>query len=124
MSTSAVAAGLIEPEATLDWTEYPTGVPVLVVDDDVEVRKAIGRSLRKFKIETVGTGTIAQARRRLKNKREQFSLVFLDKWLPDGNGVEFLDEIRRLRPALSVVIITGDGNAEEAHSSLGFSMAN
>jgi two-component system, NtrC family, response regulator PilR len=118
MSTSAVAAGLIEPEATLDWTEYPTGVPVLVVDDDVEVRKAIGRSLRKFKIETVGTGTIAQARRRLKNKREQFSLVFLDKWLPDGNGVEFLDEIRRLRPALSVVIITGDGNAEEAHSSL------
>ena len=118
MSTSAVAAGLIEAEPTLDWTEYPKGVPVLVVDDDVEVRKAIRRSLRKFNIEIVGTGCISQARRLLKNKREQFSLVFLDKLLPDGNGLEFLDEIRRLRPALSVVIITGDGNAEEAHSSL------
>jgi hypothetical protein len=50
MSTSAVATGLIEADGTLDWTEYPMGVPVLVVDDDVEVRTMIGRCLRKFNV--------------------------------------------------------------------------
>ena len=55
MSTSAVATGLIEADGTLDWTEYPMGVPVLVVDDDVEVRTMIGRCLRKFNVEVVGT---------------------------------------------------------------------
>ena len=118
MSTSAVAAGLVEEDGKLEWTEYPKGVPVLVIDDDVEVRTMIGRCLRIFKVEIVGTGCISQARRLLKNKRERFSLVLLDKCLPDGDGVQFLEEIRKLRPNLSVIIITGAGTADEAHFAL------
>src|ERR1041384_7659008 len=96
MSTSAVATGLVEADRKLEWMEYPKGVPVLVIDDDVEVRTMIGRCLRTFKVEIVGTGCISQARRLLKNKRERFSLVLLDKCLPDGDGVQFLEEIRKL----------------------------
>lgn len=116
MSTSAVATGLIEADETLDWTEYPMGVPVLVVDDDVEVRTMIGRCLRKFNVEVVGTGSLRQARRKLKTK--EFSFVFLDKCLPDGDGVQFLGEIRKIRPNLSCAIITGAGSGAEAHSTL------
>ena len=116
MSTSAVATGLIEADGTLDWTEYPMGVPVLVVDDDVEVRTMIGRCLRKFNVEVVGTGSLRQARRQLKTK--EFSFVFLDKCLPDGDGVQFLGEIRKIRPNLSCAIITGAGSGAEAHSTL------
>ncbi len=118
MSTSATAAGLRESGDTLDWTEYPKGVPVLVVDDDVEVRTMIGRCLRKFKVETVQAGSLAQARKLLSKKRQQFSLVFLDKCLPDGDGVTFWQEIRSTRPGLTCVIITGQGNGVEAHLSL------
>lgn len=118
MSTSAAATGLRESGETLDWTEYPKGVPVLVVDDDAEVRTMIGRSLRKFKVETVGAGSLAQARRLLSKKKQQFSLVFLDKCLPDGDGVTFWEEIRSIRPGLTCVIITGQGSGAEAHLSL------
>jgi two-component system, NtrC family, response regulator PilR len=118
MSISAAATGLRESGDTLRWTEYPKGVPVLVVDDDVEVRTLIGRSLRKFKVEIVQAGSLAQARRLLSKKTQQFSLVFLDKCLPDGDGVKFWQEIRSTRPDLSCAIITGLGSAEEAHLAL------
>lgn len=118
MSTSATATGLRESDNTLDWTEYPKGVPVLVVDDDVDTRTMIGRSLRKFKIEIVQAGSLAQARRLLSKKRQQFSLVFLDKCLPDGDGVKFWQEIRTTRPDLCCAIITGQGNGLEAHRAL------
>jgi len=118
MSTSAAATGRRESGDTLDWTEYPKGVPVLIVDDDVEVRTMIGRCLRKFKVETVQAGSLSQARRLLGKKRQLFSMVFLDKCLPDGDGVTFWQEIKSTRPSLTCVIITGQGNGEEAHLSL------
>lgn len=118
MSTSAAATGLMEGGGTLEWTEYPKGVPVLVVDDDAEVRTVIGRCLRKFKVEIVQAGSLAEARRLLRKKSAKFSLVFLDKCLPDGDGVTFWQEIRSTRPDLAVVIITGQGNGNEAHLAL------
>jgi DNA-binding NtrC family response regulator len=98
--------------------EYPKGVPLLIIDDDVEVRTMIRRSLRKFNIDVVEAGTVSKARRLLKRKGQEFSFVFLDKCLPDGDGVEFSQEIRELRPDLSVAIITGMGSGEEAHQAL------
>ncbi len=118
MSTSAVAASLRERDETLDWTEYPNGVPILVVDDDAEVRTMIGRCLRKFKVEIVHAGTLTQARRLLSKKRQQFSFLFLDKCLPDGDGLEFWQEIRNTRPELPCVIITAQGSGVEAHFAL------
>ena len=118
MSTSSVAAGLVGGGGTLDWTEYPQGVPVLVVDDDVDVRTMIGRCLRKFNVEIVEAETLAQARQLLKKRSQKFSLVFLDKCLPDGDGVKFSEEIRTARPDLSVVIITANGSGDEAHHAL------
>jgi len=118
MSTSAAATVLRESGDTLGWTDYPEGVPVLVVDDDIEVRTVIGRCLRKFKVEIVQAGSLAQARRLLSKKRQQFSMLILDKCLPDGDGVEFWEEIRRSRPDLCCVIITGQGNGQEAHRAI------
>jgi DNA-binding NtrC family response regulator len=118
MSSSAAVTGFVKDGGSLDWTEYPKGVPVLVVDDDAEVRTMIGRCLRKLKVEIVGAGSLAEARQLLMKKSAKFSLVFLDKCLPDGDGVEFWQEIRTVRPELPCVIITGNGSGEEAHLAL------
>ena len=107
-------------EDVVSKSQYPAGVPLLIIDDDVDVRTTMRRSLEKeFRIRVVEAGDLAEARALLEDKTQEFSLVFLDKRLPDGNGVEFFPEIKRERPDLSVVIITGDGSGMEARTQLG-----
>lgn len=96
--------------------DYPEDLPVLVVDDDADVRLSISRCLQRYKIKVVESGTLSDARERFR-AGEEFSLVFLDRCLPDGDGVEFAQEIREECPDLACAIITANGsgaNAEKA----------
>ncbi len=46
--------------------DYPEDLPVLVVDDDADVRSAISRCLQRYKIKVVESGTLSEARRRFR----------------------------------------------------------
>ena len=96
--------------------DYPEDLPVLVIDDDPDVRLAISRCLQRYKIKVVEAGTLSEARRRFRLE-EEFSFVFLDRCLDDGDGVDFAREILEDSPDLAVAIITANGtgaNAEKA----------
>ena len=96
--------------------EYPGDLPVLIVDDEVDVRSVICRCLRKLNLRVAEAQTLSRARQKLESG-QKFSMVFLDRCLPDGDGVDFLREILEWLPKLTVCIITGMGdsvNAEEA----------
>jgi DNA-binding NtrC family response regulator len=116
MSTTAPVAGMNGDVPQVE--KYPVGVPLLIIDDDADVRTMIGRCLGQLRIRAVEAATLAEARVLIKNKDQKFSLVFLDKCLPDGNGVEFYQELKRERPDLSVVIITANGSGTEARTEL------
>ena len=97
--------------------DYPEHLPVLVVDDDGDVRLVISRCLRKFKVKVVESETLAEARDRFESG-ERFSLVFLDRCLPDGDGVDFTQEILEWCPGLAVCIITGNGTGSNARKAM------
>jgi len=65
---------------------------VLIVDDSLTVRMNLAEILDAAGFPTVACATLAEARRRLGEVR--FALVILDILLPDGDGVELLQEIR------------------------------
>jgi MinD-like ATPase involved in chromosome partitioning or flagellar assembly/ActR/RegA family two-component response regulator len=44
----------------------------------------------------------------------EFEVIFLDVFLPDGNGLEILPRLRQLPAAPEVIIITGAGNQDGA----------
>jgi two-component system nitrogen regulation response regulator NtrX len=52
--------------------------------------------------------------------KENYDLVFLDIWLPDKDGTDGLRDIRRTRPDVDIVMITGHGNIENAIDSIRF----
>ncbi|HEX7294702.1 MAG TPA: hypothetical protein VF251_03045, partial [Pyrinomonadaceae bacterium] len=54
--------------------DYPEDLPVLVVDDDADIRLSISRYLQKYKIKVVESGTLREARDRFR-AGEEFSLV-------------------------------------------------
>ncbi len=87
MSTTAVGTASVT-DSGIGSGDYPAGVPALVVDDDADVRSVISKCLRKFKVGVVEAESLAEAREMFEDG-EQFSIVFLDRCLPDGDGVDF-----------------------------------
>lgn len=100
----------------------PSGMPnlgywrsekkVLVVDDEPVVVNSIRKTLvrRAYRIEEAFTG--AEAMRRI--LAEPYDLVFLDMRLPDADGLELVSNIKRHKPSLRVVIVTGYASIDTA----------
>ncbi len=77
---------------------------VLIVDDEKDIGDFFQYFLKKFDLETTVALDLTTARKCLNDK---FDLIILDIKLPDGNGIDFLDEINEISPETKVIIITG-----------------
>src|SRR6267142_4655650 len=65
---------------------------VLIVDDSLTVRMDLGEAFELAGFETTLCTTLKEARNALLTA--SFALIILDVILPDGDGIEFLREIR------------------------------
>lgn len=85
---------------------------VLIVDDDEKARKNIAEYLKLSGIEIIEAGTLKDAREYfVKNDPD---IVVLDVQLPDGYGLDLLDELSKLPNKIPVIMMTGFGNIEMA----------
>jgi DNA-binding NtrC family response regulator len=85
---------------------------ILVLEDDLIVRKNLEQLLRQRRYDVVAVATLAAAQDQL--ARDTFDLVFVDVRLPDGEGTELLRAVK-LRPQRPLVVfITGFGSVESA----------
>jgi CheY-like chemotaxis protein/signal transduction histidine kinase/CHASE3 domain sensor protein len=64
---------------------------VLIVEDDLVQREAVGKLLGSADVETVGVGTAAACLEQL--KQQTFDLVVLDLSLPDASGFSVLETL-------------------------------
>jgi CheY-like chemotaxis protein len=81
---------------------------ILVVDDEPLVRKAIGGVLKErgYPVVAVEDGVKALAAFR----EEEFGLVLLDLGMPGMNGYQTAEEMKKLKPDVPVVLVTGWGD--------------
>ena len=86
-------------------------VRVLVVEDETTLRKNIDRSLRKRGFEVLTAPGVASARQALEGS--QIDIVCLNINLPDGNGLDLLEEARAAHPGLPAIIISGTATPED-----------
>jgi DNA-binding response OmpR family regulator len=87
---------------------------VLLVEDDEATRFAMARTLARegYRVLTAATGHDAVGL--LWEVSEPIDVVLLDVGLPDGRGVDLCARLRELRPATSVVVLTGEAEPAEA----------
>jgi two-component system NtrC family sensor kinase len=83
---------------------------VLIVDDSLTVRMNLMEMLSAAELPAEACATLAEARDALAKNR--FSLVILDVLLPDGNGVELLEEIRATPSANGTAVMLLSTEAE------------
>ncbi len=76
---------------------------ILHVEDDADLRMVVaeqGRHLAEF----IGVATLNEARQHL--IAGSLDLVLLDLNLPDGNGLDLIEEIHRFCPGLPIVVLS------------------
>ncbi len=85
---------------------------VLVVDDELLIRKSLGKVLRShgYTVDVASTG--AEGLEKVGELRPQ--VVILDMRLPDTDGLSVLKKARELDPLLQVIIITAYGDVQTA----------
>ncbi|MBN2473674.1 MAG: response regulator transcription factor [Pirellulales bacterium] len=83
---------------------------ILTIEDDPPIRRGIVDALRFAGYDTLEApdGEIGLEMA----LRQEFDLLLLDLVLPKRDGLEILDQVRRLRPTLPIIILTARG--EEA----------
>ncbi|MCG6945078.1 MAG: response regulator [Deltaproteobacteria bacterium] len=86
--------------------------PVLVVDDEKNIRLTLSQTLESLGL---GTDTAVNGEEALdKLKMKEFGLILLDLKMPGMDGMEVLRQLRKIRPDIRVIIITAYGTVESA----------
>lgn len=92
---------------------------VLVVEDETLLQKHILRSLQRAGFLATGATCLSEARQIL--QLADIHAILLDVALPDGDGLEFLQQVHAWKPHLYVVIVTAQDSpaVQQRASQLG-----
>lgn len=85
---------------------------VLLVDDEVEFLETLVKRLKKRKLDVTAASGGKEALRIL--EEQPLDVVVLDVKMPDMDGIETLKEIKRIRPLVEVIMLTGHASVEVA----------
>ncbi len=91
---------------------------VLVVDDEPDIRELLEIALTRMGLNVTTAEDLATARRALNDSAADFSFCLTDMRLPDGNGLDLVEEISDLHPDLPTAVITAHGKVEDAVDAL------
>jgi DNA-binding NtrC family response regulator len=96
--------------------EHPEGIRLLLVDDEVGYLEVLSKRLirRSFKVTTASSG--AEAIQALRAR--DFDVAVVDLKMEDMDGIEVLKVLKRMVPALHVIILTGHGSERAAREGI------
>jgi two-component system response regulator PilR (NtrC family) len=89
---------------------------VLVIDDEPDIRELLNLTLSRMGLEVTTAEDLGEARRAL--QEGGFSFCLTDMRLPDGNGLDLVEEISERHPNLPTAVITAHGKIEDAVHAL------
>ncbi|MBL8723981.1 MAG: PAS domain-containing protein [Planctomycetes bacterium] len=83
------------------------GQRVLLVDDEPEILKVVGRLLQAHGYQVTATSQAREARQMVAADPGRFAMVLTDHEMPGTTGLELAVALRALAPALQVVLCSG-----------------
>ncbi len=87
--------------------EHPPSPVVLVVDDEEPLRRLVCNVLREHGFRVITADSAIRALEIAKRLRRPIHLVVSDVQMPGMSGFELADHITRLKPGLSVLLMSG-----------------
>ena len=94
----------------------PLNAPVLVVDDEEDLRDLIEMTLLKMGLEVDTAEGVVAAKKKLDS--QAYALILTDMRMPDGSGLEVVEYLQEKNLDIPIAIITAYGNADQAVMAL------
>ena len=88
---------------------------LLIVEDESSLRELLARALRKEQYVVETASTYAEASDKL--AAYSYDCILLDIMLPDGNGLQLLERLRRADKRENVIIISSDDEPLDLNSN-------
>jgi two-component system NtrC family response regulator len=89
---------------------------ILIIDDDMEACGTMESLIKRLSYSSDKAHSLQDGLRLIKSG--DYDVVFLDVFLPDGNGLEILPQIMTTADPPEVIILTGKGNPDGAELAI------
>ena len=96
--------------------ELPDDVSLVIVDDDQAFLQRLARAMAQRGFDVRSASTVAEGLAAIRERAPAFAVV--DMRLEDGNGLDVLAELSKVRPDGRAIILTGYGNIATAVSAV------
>lgn len=116
---SSASSHELLPSAPSLWPTFLAGQPgkpvrVLLIDDDLNMRKVISHELlADLRIDLVAQGTSLREGKRLVQQHE-FEVLLVDLNLGDGSGLDLIEYMKTVRPLAEAVVISAMEDEQHA----------
>ena len=84
--------------------------PYYVVDDEDDFRNTLIKRLETRKVAVAGAAGGNEALAMLKD--EDYDVVVLDVKMPEKDGIETLQDMKKLKPQTEIILLTGHASVE------------
>lgn len=89
---------------------------VLLVDDEREFLEAMAERMRARGIEVTTTTSTQDALR--KTEKENYDAIIMDLMMPEMQGMEALKALKKRKPELQIILLTGYATREKGDEAL------
>lgn len=89
---------------------------LLIVDDDNPFRDRLARAMEKKGFKVTQAEGVKSAIQKVKENKPAFAVI--DLRLGDGNGLEVVNEIQKLKKESKIIMLTGYGNIPTAVAAI------
>jgi CheY-like chemotaxis protein len=86
-----------------------SGQTVMIVDDEPQLVALAEELLAELGYEPAGFGSSSAALEAFRAEPQRFDLILTDEAMPDLIGTALAREVRRLRPDISIILMSGHG---------------
>ncbi len=81
---------------------------ILIIDDEEKLRSLLGRIIRLEGYSVKEAADLKTSRKMM--EKDLPDIILCDVKLPDGNGVDFVSELKKKYPLVEVILLTAYGN--------------
>jgi two-component system, NtrC family, response regulator len=92
-----------------------TGI-ILIIDDEEKLRALLARIIRLEGLTVLEAETLKAGSRLL--DKEAIDVVLCDVKLPDGNGVDFVKDLKSKHPSVETILLTAYGNIADGVTAM------
>lgn len=96
--------------------ELPEDTSLVVVDDDQPFAQRLSRAMEQRGFDVRSATSVSEGLAMIRERPPAFAVV--DMRLEDGNGLDVISELSKLKPDSRMIILTGYGNIATAVSAV------